>query len=102
MDEATNALDSHSEQIILRALESLGSTLTIIMVTHRLATIRNADQIIVLNDGRIVESGDWPSLMARNGTFAALAKLQSLDDDRGPVAGEGQRDIPLPLGSRSP
>ena len=100
MDEATNALDSQSEEIILKALETLGNTLTIITVTHRLATVRNADQIIVLNEGRIAERGDWNSLMAREGVFAAMARLQLLGAEK--VDGGGQKNRPMPMGAGSP
>lgn len=78
MDEATNSLDSHSEEVIQNALEDLRQQVTIVMVAHRLATVRTADQIIVMNDGKVVERGTYSSLMRAGGTFSAMARLQSL------------------------
>jgi ATP-binding cassette subfamily C protein len=64
LDEATNALDSENEQRIYDAINSLHGEMTIVVITHRLTTIRAADLIHVLDRGRLVASGDWDSLMA--------------------------------------
>lgn len=79
MDEATNALDSHSEELIQISLEKIGKTMTIVTVAHRLSTVRDADQIVVLDHGRAVERGTYSMLMLQDGIFAAMARLQSLD-----------------------
>jgi subfamily B ATP-binding cassette protein MsbA len=79
IDEATNALDSHSEQLIQRALDELRSRTTIISVAHRLSTVRNADQILVIEHGRLVERGIYPDLLLANGLFSATVRLQSLE-----------------------
>lgn len=78
MDEATNSLDSHSEEIIQNALEEMRQQVTIVMVAHRLATVRNADQIIVMSGGRVMERGTYSTLLRAGGTFSAMARLQSL------------------------
>ncbi len=87
MDEATNSLDSRSEEIIQNALEELRQQVTIVMVAHRLATVRNADQIIVMNAGSVVERGTYASLLRAGGTFSAMARLQSLALEPEVVAG---------------
>jgi len=77
LDEATSALDSESERLIQSYLAEIRGTCTVIVVAHRLATIQNADKIIVLQDGEIAEEGDWNSLLAKNGIFASYYNLQS-------------------------
>ncbi len=76
LDEATNALDSISEQWIQDTLEKLREQRTVIMIAHRLSTIERADQIIVLDAGRVVERGTLPDLIAADGLFARLYHLQ--------------------------
>jgi ABC-type multidrug transport system fused ATPase/permease subunit len=79
LDEATNALDAESETIILETLEQLKSHVTLFMVAHRLNTVKFADEIIVLDQGEIVERGTYSELMARPaGRFHRLASLQGL------------------------
>jgi ATP-binding cassette, subfamily B, bacterial MsbA len=78
-DEATNALDSQSEHLIQQALDELGATTTMVIVAHRLSTVRHADQILVIEHGRIVERGSYSELIARDGLFAAMARLQALE-----------------------
>jgi subfamily B ATP-binding cassette protein MsbA len=77
LDEATSALDSESEQMVQLALERLMKGRTTIVVAHRLSTIRNADCIHVMEQGRIVESGSYAQLVARNGAFARLTRAQA-------------------------
>ena len=68
LDEATSALDNESESLIQKALESIAHRLTIVVVAHRLATVRKADTIFVMEEGRIVESGSFDALVGREGT----------------------------------
>jgi subfamily B ATP-binding cassette protein MsbA len=76
LDEATSALDSANEQLIQSALETLAKGRTTLVIAHRLSTIRNADRIIVMDQGRIAEIGDHATLIAANGLYARLAALQ--------------------------
>ncbi|MBR0296014.1 MAG: ABC transporter ATP-binding protein [Paludibacteraceae bacterium] len=77
LDEATSALDTKSEKIVQDALERLMKDRTTIVVAHRLSTIRNADIICVIHDGRIVEQGKHDELLALNGYYAKLYAMQS-------------------------
>jgi subfamily B ATP-binding cassette protein MsbA len=86
LDEPSTGLDSSSEQLIFDALGKLMQGKTSIVVAHRLAMIKNADNILVLDDGVIVESGNHSALMARDGLYARLYKTQFHDED---VAVEG-------------
>jgi ATP-binding cassette, subfamily B, bacterial MsbA len=76
-DEATSALDSESEAVVQQSIETLRHAKTLILIAHRLSTIRNADVICVMSDGRIVEQGDHVTLMASNGLYANMVRLQS-------------------------
>lgn len=81
LDEATSSLDSESELRIQQAIDSLHHEMTIVVVTHRLSTIRHADLIHVLDHGRVVESGSWDELMARpGGRFLRLCQAQGIGD----------------------
>ncbi|MFF0176500.1 ABC transporter ATP-binding protein [Micromonospora profundi] len=73
LDEATSALDTETERAVQRAFDVLAEGRTTITIAHRLSTVRDADQIAVLDHGRIVESGDHDSLLHRNGRYATLA-----------------------------
>ncbi|MGC5031274.1 ABC transporter ATP-binding protein [Micromonospora sp. DT229] len=73
LDEATSALDTETERAVQRAFDVLAEGRTTITIAHRLSTVRNADQIVVLDHGRIVEAGDHHSLSDRNGRYASLA-----------------------------
>ncbi|KAB1942474.1 ABC transporter ATP-binding protein [Micromonospora sp. ALFpr18c] len=73
LDEATSALDTETERAVQRAFDVLARGRTTITIAHRLSTVRDADQIAVLDHGRIVESGDHDSLLNRNGRYATLA-----------------------------
>ncbi|WP_445193380.1 ABC transporter transmembrane domain-containing protein [Sphingomonas sp. Tas61C01] len=76
LDEATSALDAESERLVQQALERLMTTRTTLVIAHRLATVRAASRIIVMDEGRIVEEGTHASLIARSGLYARLASLQ--------------------------
>ena len=76
LDEATSNLDNESERYIQRAIEAIAHTMTIVVIAHRLSTVRRADVIYVIENGRVVEFGDYDQLLARNGRFAALHEAQ--------------------------
>ncbi len=76
LDEATSALDAESEQQVQIALERLTANRTTLVVAHRLATVMNADQILVMDDGRVVETGTHGELQERDGLYARLSRLQ--------------------------
>jgi len=76
LDEATSALDAESEQLVQGALDRLMAQRTTLVIAHRLATVRAADRIIVMEGGRIVEQGTHASLSNDDGLYARLARLQ--------------------------
>ena len=76
LDEATSALDSESEQLIQAAVETLSEGRTTLVIAHRLATVRSADRIIVLEDGQVVDSGRHDDLLQRGGLYARYVELQ--------------------------
>ncbi|MBU0931946.1 MAG: ATP-binding cassette domain-containing protein [Alphaproteobacteria bacterium] len=79
LDEATSALDAESEKLVQDALGRLMQGRTTIVIAHRLATVRAADRILVMDEGRIVEQGDHAALVAKDGLYARLASLQFQD-----------------------
>jgi ATP-binding cassette, subfamily B, bacterial len=81
LDEATSALDAESERSVQEALDRLMQGRTTLVIAHRLATIRSADRILVLEAGRIVEEGTHDTLLDRSGLYARLARLQFADED---------------------
>ncbi|WP_174291109.1 ABC transporter transmembrane domain-containing protein [Sphingomonas bacterium] len=76
LDEATSALDAESEQLVQQALERLMAERTTLVIAHRLATVRAAGRIVVMDEGRVVEEGSHAQLIGRNGLYARLASLQ--------------------------
>lgn len=78
LDEATSALDPHAEGIVQKALDSASENRTTIVIAHKLATIRNADNIVVMSKGKIMEHGRHEELVSRNGIYATLVGAQDL------------------------
>ena len=80
LDEATSALDTESEKLVQDALNNLMKNRTSVTIAHRLSTIKNADRIIVLDKGKIVESGTHPELISKNGLYKRLIDMQTFND----------------------
>ncbi len=79
LDEATSALDAQSEKVVQQALDKLAGGRTTLVIAHRLSTIRNADKIVVMDRGRVVDQGSHEELLARGGIYADLYRLQFQD-----------------------
>jgi ATP-binding cassette subfamily B protein len=96
-DEATSALDSKSEQAIQAELERIAKDRTTLVIAHRLSTIVDADQILVMDHGRIVERGTHRDLLERNGAYAQMWALQQREEEgRSRLAADGLAASPLP------
>ncbi len=94
LDEATSALDSFTEREIQTALDRVSRGRTTLVIAHRLSTVVNADEILVLDRGRIVERGDHASLLERGGTYAALWSRQREADAAREVLDQSEEDDP--------
>jgi len=89
LDEATSSLDSESEREVQQALDQLIQGRTTLVIAHRLSTVRNADRIIVMEDGRIVETGPHAELLAADGLYRRLYEMQfAQEEEEGPAANE--------------
>ncbi|MEM7399413.1 MAG: ATP-binding cassette domain-containing protein, partial [Pseudomonadota bacterium] len=80
LDEATSALDTTNETLVQKALDTVMDGRTTLVIAHRLSTVVNADRILVIDEGQLVESGTHQELIARNGLYARLASLQFAPD----------------------
>jgi subfamily B ATP-binding cassette protein MsbA len=80
LDEATSALDSESERLVQAAIARLMRGRTTLLIAHRLSTVREADLIVVMEEGKIVETGSHDALLSRGGPYARMQRLQVLDD----------------------
>jgi ABC-type antimicrobial peptide transport system ATPase subunit len=101
LDEPTAALDARAEHDLFTRLAQLSQGRTALYISHRFSTVRQADQIVVVDSGRLIEQGTHQELMARDGTYAALFTLQTsayLDDDAAPSGSPS----PAPSPSTSP
>ena len=76
LDEATSALDAESESLVKEALDRLTQQRTTLVIAHRLATVRNADCVVVLDDGRIAEQGAHDELVRSGGVYERFVRLQ--------------------------
>ncbi|MDD3773393.1 MAG: ABC transporter ATP-binding protein, partial [Weeksellaceae bacterium] len=79
LDEATSALDTQSEKLVQDALDKMMSNRTSIVIAHRLSTIVNADKIVVLDNGKIIEMGTHSELLLKKGIYTELIQLQNLE-----------------------
>jgi ABC-type transport system involved in Fe-S cluster assembly fused permease/ATPase subunit len=98
LDEATSALDTRNEQAIQGALRAAAAGRTTLVIAHRLSTIVDADQILVMDQGRIVEAGRHAELIARDGAYARMWAAQAQERERGEDSnGQGAVQAPLPV-----
>jgi ABC-type multidrug transport system fused ATPase/permease subunit len=96
LDEATSALDAESDEAIYRALERERGRMTIVIIAHRLASVRRADRIFLMHGGAVAESGTHDELLRRNGLYAAMNRASEADPttrDRAPALGDGLESV---------
>ncbi len=93
LDEATSALDSESEHLVQEALDRLMQGRTTLVIAHRLSTVRDADRVVVLEGGRVVEQGSHDALLARNGLYRRLVERQFEEHGRPCAPGRGDRPL---------
>ncbi len=88
LDEATSALDTESERLVQQAIERLMQDRTVLVIAHRLATVRDADEIVVLDDGRVVQRGSHEELLRASGLYRRLYDLQFRGEETAPLGAE--------------
>lgn len=93
LDELSTGLDAASEQLVFEALERLMEEKTAIVIAHRLATVRKADVIYVLEDGRIAEAGKHQELLARGGLYSQLYDIQFKNQEVEPVIEDSASNV---------
>ncbi|MDQ7052396.1 MAG: hypothetical protein Q9P14_05700 [candidate division KSB1 bacterium] len=81
LDDALSSVDTYTEEAILKRLREVMKSRTSVIVSHRISTIRDADWILVLENGQIIESGTHDSLLARDGVYADLYRKQILEEE---------------------
>ena len=86
LDDALSAVDTHTEERILRSLRELRRGRTVVIVSHRISSVKDADQIVVLDEGRIVERGAHEALLAAGGFYADLYRRQALEEELEEIA----------------
>ena len=86
LDEATSALDAESEHLVQEALERLMEGRSTLVIAHRLSTVKDADRVLVLDSGRVVEQGSHGELLARDGLYKQLVERQFLANEAGSAA----------------
>ena len=91
LDEATSSVDPHTERLVQEGLDRLLEGRTAVIVAHRLSTVLNADRILLIHDGVVAESGTHEELLALNGLYAKLFRLQFADLDASPAKGGGEQ-----------
>jgi ATP-binding cassette subfamily B protein len=96
-DEATSALDSKSEQAIQAELDRIARGHTTLVIAHRLSTVMDADQILVMDHGRIVERGTHRALLAAGGAYAQMWALQQQEEDAAEAGAAGPHPAAAPL-----
>jgi ATP-binding cassette, subfamily B, bacterial MsbA len=99
LDEATSSLDSESEREVQQALDRLIVGRTTLVIAHRLSTVRNADRIIAMEDGRIAEIGSHTELLAADGLYRRLYEMQFAREEEGPT---DDTETPRPEALNSP
>ena len=93
LDEATSALDAESERLVQQALEAAMANRTTLVIAHRLATVQRADRIIVMEHGRVVETGTHATLVAQGGLYASLAALQFFQQDESSITSAVEKPL---------
>src|SRR4029077_1503138 len=98
LDEATSALDAATEAKVQAALDEVMKHRTTFVIAHRLSTVRNATRILVFDHGRIIESGSFDELVAKNGRFAELARAQFMIGAMAPAPAPAPAPLAVPAG----